>query len=496
MVDVKRLLLTLSLAVSSFGVAATAQAAPPAVSDRCPSGLFQVIAGQLAEFDVGSSTYLPMGADQSNYNAMGLNPADGYLYAIRRDQLLRIDDNGTVVNLGAVDIVPGAYTGDFGDDGRLHVSRGGNDWYAVDVTTLETTRLSGFSQNYGVADIANISGIFYGVSGGGALWSFDVTTQTATNLGAVAGIFGANKAFGAAWTTAGANLYVGRNSGEIYQITGFSTGNPVATQIATSPTTNSNDGASCPFAPPPPGLPDIDGPLPEVVPSTAEGLAAALEYEITYEAPQFFAPDAGLGQGAACSTTVAEDQRPRDAVTTTQVASPTVLVVDSFDGDADGWSVMSGSWLVDNGAYRQLNDCEYDLISVLTTHVVDHFDLEVTFSSPTVPNHGGVVFNVSSTNSRSGAIVVDLADDGETLRWGRYDELGYYENIGWDFVPAPAADQQVTLRIESRGNQYSIIYQGYTVATETTDDPGGMIGLISTQSQVDFHDVQLVAVPS
>lgn len=494
--DVKRIVLTLSLAASSLGVAATSQAAAPSLAERCPSGLFQVIAGQLAEFDVGSSTYLPMGADQSNYNAMGLNPADGFLYAIRGDTLLRIDDNGTVVTLGTVDIVPGSYTGDFGDDGRLHVSRGGNDWYAIDVTTLEATRLSGFSQNYGVADIANVSGTFYGVSGGGTLWSFDVTTETATNLGAVAGISGANKAFGAAWTTAGANLYVGRNSGQIYQITGFSTGNPVATQIATSPSTNSNDGASCPYAPPPPGLPDVDGPIPEVAPSTEDGLAAAAEYELTFEAPQFAAPDAGLGEGAACAATISEDQRPRDAVATTQVTTRTVLVDDTFDGDAAGWNVMAGSWLVENGSYRQLNDCEYDLMSVLTTHVVDHFDLEVTFSSPTVPNHGGVVFNVSSTDSRSGAIVVDLADDGETLRWGRYDELGYYQNIGWDFIPAPAAGQPVTLKIESRGDQYTIIYQGNTVVTETTENPGGMVGLISTLSQVDFHDVELAAVPS
>ena len=494
--DVKRLLVTCSLVVSSVGVAATAQAAAPSLADRCPSGLFQVIAGQLAEFDVGSSAYLPMGSAQSNYNAMGLNPADGYLYAIRSSELLRIDSNGTVVGLGTVDIVPGSYTGDFGDDGLLHVSRGGNDWYAIDVATLDATRLDGFSQNYGVADIANVSGTFYGVSSGGVLWSFDVTTETATNLGAVAGVSGTGKAFGAAWTTAGANLYVGRNSGELYQITGFSTGNPVATQIATSPSTNSNDGASCPYAPPPAGLPDVDGPTPEVAPSTDDGLAAAAQYELTYEAPQFAAPDAGLGEGAACPATISEDQLARDTVTTTRVTTRTVLVDESFDGAATGWSVMSGSWLVENGSYRQMNDCEYDLISLLSTHVVDSFDLEVTFSSPTAPNHGGVVFNVSSTDSRSGAIVVDLADDGATLRWGRYDEVGYYENIGWDLVPAPAAGQPVTLRIESRGDQYTIVYQGNTVVTETTSDPGGMVGLISTLSQVDFHDVELSAVPS
>lgn len=490
-----------AILIAACGVIALSASARPVVAAEpaattCTSAFFQVIAGQLAQLDPATGQYLPLGQDLPNYNAMGFRVDDGNLYAIQGSTLLRIDQAGTTTNLGTVAIVPGSYTGDFGDDGLLHVSRGGADWFAIDVDTLTATRYTEFSVNRGVADIVNVAGVFYGASSNGHLWAFDPVARTSTDLGAVAGLANTGVVFGAAWATAGSNLYVGRNSGEIYQISGYSTGAPVATQVATSPATNSNDGASCPYAAPPAGIADVDGATPEVAPTTPEGIAASLAYQTSFVEPQFVAPDAGLGTGAACDATVIEDQPLRDLVTTVDVETPTVLYDNSFVADSAGFSVLSGSWLVESGSYRQLNTCEYDLISVLTPQIVDSFDLDVTFSSPTGPNHGGVVFNVSSLQSRSGAIVVDLADDGSTLRWGRYDELGYYQNIGWDLIPAPAPGEPVTLRIESRGSQYTIIHNGNIVTTETTSDPGGMVGLIASRSEVDFSSITLTAVPS
>lgn len=53
---------------------------------------------------------------------MSYRVADGYMYAIRNADLLRIDANGVVTKLATLDVVPGAYTGVFGDDGKLHIS--------------------------------------------------------------------------------------------------------------------------------------------------------------------------------------------------------------------------------------------------------------------------------------------------------------------------------------------------------------------------------------
>jgi len=472
--------------------ATTASAADAPFS--CDAGFFQVIQGQLAELDPAGSQYEPIGPDHSNFNAMGFRNADGFLYAIRSDQLLRIDASGTITVLGQVPIVPGSYTGDFGDDGLLHVSRGGNDWFAIDVDTLAATPVPAFDVNRGVADIANIAGVFYGVSSSNVLWTFDPATGTTTNGGTVAGL-PTGKVFGAAWATAGANLYVGRNSGEIYQITGYSTGAPVATQVASSPATSSNDGASCSLAPPPAGIADVDGAEPEVALTTPEAIAAAESYAASYVEPQFAAPDAGVGAGAACDPTLAEDRLPRSQMETTSVEAATTLYDNPFDVDAAGMYVASGSWIVEDGAYRQQNTCGFDYTALLPGYLVSDYDLEVRFHSPTGPNQGGVLFNQSSVDTRSGAMLVDLADDGATLRWGQYDAAGYYVNIGWDLVPAPAVGEQVLIRIEVRGAQYTIFHNGNQVVTGLTDAPGGMVGLVASQSDVSFDTITLTAVP-
>lgn len=480
-------------AVSLLG-ASTVDAAD--VPFACGPGFYQVISGQLAALDPASALYQPVGPDYSNYNAMGYRVADNFLYAIQGSNVVRIDAAGTLTTVGSVPIVPGSYTGDFGDDGLLHVSRGGTDWFAVDVEALTATPISTFNTNVGVADIANISGVFYGVSNTGVLWKFDPATGVASNGGQVAGIPTSGTVFGAAWATAGGNLYVGRNSGEIYQVTGYSTGSPVATQVGSSPNTSSNDGASCALAAPPAGIADVDGPTPEVPPTTPEAIAAAEAYESTYVDPQFAAPDAGVGTGAACDPTLDEDRLPRDQMQLLAFESETALYANSFDADANGMYVSSGSWIVENGTYRQQNTCGFDYTALLPDYMVDSFDLDVRFHSPTGANQGGVLFNQSSVHTRSGAILVDLADDGATLRWGRYDDAGYYENIGWDLIPAPAVGEQVWFHIEVRGDQYTIFHNGNEVVTAQTDAPGGMVGLVATQSDVAFDEVILTAVPS
>lgn len=485
-----------AVAIGTPIVAAAAPALAVATPLGCTSAFYQVLSGQLAQFDPASGEYLDIGVDQPSYNAMGYRIADGYLYAIRSSTLLQIDANGSVTELGSVAIVPGSYTGDFGDDGLLHVSRGGADWYSIDVDTLAATPVAGLSQGKSVADIANISGVFYGVSSQGRLWKFDPADESVTDGGAVTGLPSSSNAYGAAWATAGGNLYVGRNSGEIYQITGYSTGSPQATQIATSTSTSSNDGASCATAPPPPGIPDIDGPEPEVAPSTPETQAAAASYAASYEAPQYSIPDAGLGTGATCEATVDEDRVARVGFDALTVASPTVLYDNDFLSDSVGFSVASGSWLVENGSFVQLNSCGFDYTAMLQSYRVESFDLEVVFHSVDGANQGGVVVNQSSTDTRSGAILVDLADDGATLRWGTYDSAGYYQNLGWDLIPAPLPGEPVLLRLEVRGDDVTIFHNGNQVVTVQTANPGGMIGLVTSQAHVAFDRVTLTAMPT
>ncbi len=513
--------------------ALTASAVPSAVSAQsestfaCDPGFYQVISGQLAELDPGLNTYVHIGSDHNNYNAMGFRSADGYVYGMRGTSLYRIDARGEMTELAQLDVRSGAYTGDFGDDGLLHISRGGGDWYAVDVDTFVATRIDELSVFKGVADITNVHGTFYGVSSDGILYAYDPVARTITPGGAVQGIGSVRKAFGAAWSTAGGNLYVGRNSGEIYQITGYSTGSPVATQVGSAPPTNSNDGASCHLAPPPPGLDDVDGPEPETEPQTPEAQQATETYlEEFPEIEQTFTPttfpptevptdpepvqaepteqpveptDAGIGQGAACNPGLDEDRAARAALgedVFVNVTEPTTVYESGFEGTViSDFTLLSGNWYMDGDTFAQLNTCGFDYSSLLHAHYVDNFRWEATFKAITGVNQGGLLFNQSAQDTRSGAMVVDLANGGSILRWGTYDNSGYYQNIGSVPVTAPAVLQNVTIAVEVQESQITIFYNGEQVATAETVNVGGMVGLIASESDVAFDSVKLTALP-
>ena len=458
----------------------------------CDPGFYQVIAGQLNEFDPATDYYYPIGAQNSNYNGMGYRVADGFMYGSQGGQLVRIDANGTVTQLGSSGV--SGYTGDFSDDGLLHLSRGGRDWVKINVDTLEVTPVPGLSGNYAVNDITNVNGKFYGVSSDGTLYIFDPIAETVTNGGQVQGLE-ERGAFGAAWSTSGGNLYIGQNKGPIYQVVGYSRGNPQAYRVATAQTTNSNDGGSCPYAPPPPGIRDVDGAEPETPPSTSEGAAAQAQWDQEYEEQQqqaYEIEDAGLGQGPSCDATVDEDRLPRTSVSANQYTSPTTIFSSSFESGQD-WLVLSGSWEQSGGDLRQVRDCGYDYTALLKTPQVENFRFEASVRGLAGINQGGLVFNQSSEITRSGAMVVDLANGGSVLRWGTYDNAGYYQFIGGTDVSTRGTD---TIAVIQQGGQIQIEFNGEIVGETTTANPGGYVGLVSTLSAVAFEQATLTALPA
>lgn len=485
----------------------------------CDPGFYQVISGQFAEFDPGAGTYTRVGADLDNYNAMGYRIADGYIYGVGKGNLYRIDANGVRTVVGSLGSMPSGYTGAFGDDGLLHVSSGGRDWYTIDVDTMEMTSIPELSESLGMADITNVNGIFYGVTSRGDLIRVDPTALTIEKLGAVAGLPSHTMAYGAAWSTAGGNLYIGRNSGEIYQITGYSTGAPAATQVGAAPSTNSNDGASCELAPPPPGLADVDGPEPETTPSTPEAQAAADEYadeyvetEITIpdptpiepaaptsdpDSPVYNLPDAGIGSDDACAPTVIVDRAPRGIDSTfTTVTAAEVLYTSTFSGAlSTDWTTISGTWTTANGSLAQTETCDFDATVLLETHAVIDFRWEATFTGEAT-NQGGLLVNQQSATTRSGATLIDLSDDGTTVRWGSYDDRGHYVYVGGESIPAPAPGTAVTLAVEVHGSDIVIEVNGERIGELNTQYAGGLVGLVATQSLVSFSNATLTALPS
>lgn len=461
---------------------------------RCDPGFYQVISGQLAELDPGNNTYKNIGTDEASYNAVGYRIADGYLYGIRGTELLRVDAAGGVVVVANLGVPSGAYTGDFGDDGLLHISRGGRDWHKIDVETGESIPVLEISGNYGVADIANVYGVFYGVSSSGSLIRVDPEALTVEDLGTVGGLPGSSLAYGAAWSSAGGNLYIGRNSGEIFQITGYSGADPIATQVAAAPSTNSNDGASCSLAAAPPGIVDVDGPEPETEPSTPEAKAAAEKHEEEQGATYSF-PSSGIPDGPSCTVGVDEDRPPRLAVNAQDVLAPTVVYSSGPSPSLIDFDVLSGLWAEGATGLEQTHDCGYDYTALLAAQPLNHYVWEATVSPIDGVNQGGVVINQSSPLTRSGATLIDLDDGGRVVRWGFYDELGYYQSLGSANLDGTDSRAGVTFTVEVHGTAVELWVDGVPMAEFTTSNGGGLVGLVTSRAAASFDDITLTALP-
>ena len=471
--------------------AAQLPASPPTFA--CDPGFYQVISGQLASLSPSSGSYLQIGADSSNYNAMGYRIADGLLYGIRGTDLLQVDAEGSVTVLGSLPFDGGSYTGDFGDDGQLHVSRGGRDWHSIDVATGTVTSRPALSSPYGVADVANVHGVFYGVSSAGDLIRTNPQDETVVNVGAVSGLPASSMSYGAAWSTAGGNLYVGRNSGEIYQVTGYSTGSPVATQVASAPSTNSNDGASCSLAAPPAGIADVDGAEPETEPTTPEAKAAS-DANIAQQQTTYTFPSSGIANGPSCATGADEDRPTRLAVNAQTVSTETEVYLSGSTPDLSDFDVLSGLWASESGMLGQSHTCGYDYTALLRSQPLEHYRWEATIYGQAGSNQGGVIVNQSSSLTRSGATLIDLAEGGDVLRWGFYDDLGYYQMVGSTEVDG--ADNGISLLVEVRSDLVTVAIDGVSISEFTTENRGGLVGLVSSRSAASFDHVRLTALPA
>ena len=109
-------------------------------------------------------------------------------------------------------------------------------------------------------------------------------------------------------------------------------------------------------------------------------------------------------------------------------------------------------------------------------------------------NQGGLLINQSSPVTRSGATIIDLADGGDVLRWGFYDESGYYEAIG--SVPITLGSSgAVDLAIEVHGNEVQVLADGLLITSFTTVQSGGHVGLVASRAAATFGDMTLTALP-
>lgn len=217
-------------------------------------GLFQAINGQLVKLDPLSGEFTPIGADNPNYNAAGLNPADGYAYGVGtgspiRGELLRIGADGAYESLGSG--FPAVAAGGIGSDGNLYLRTGSRKMTTVDLETFEKTTVTFEGDKPpSVHDLVYVDnddgggGIFYGLSVNGVLVAYDMADMSVSTA-SVDGLLVGRGAYGAGWTSADGGLYFSHNStGNIYGISGIENMEPSGALLSVGGKSTINDGFS------------------------------------------------------------------------------------------------------------------------------------------------------------------------------------------------------------------------------------------------------------
>jgi len=235
-----------------------------AAAFTCSPNFYQVIGGQLKVLDPVTGVYTNVGADAGfNYNAIGYNVLDNYIYGIAQSattgvtigDMIRIGSDGVVTDLGPPTggiPVSGYVNGSMDNAGNLYIITDIHTVYKINVSTLVSTQLT-ISGDAITAPFENvfISNKLYSLVGS-TLSVVDLATNSATSV-TVSGPSGWVSAggYGAGWATKESELFFSSNStGSIYQISNIDLNAHTATamfQVAGT-ATFSNDGASCSMA--------------------------------------------------------------------------------------------------------------------------------------------------------------------------------------------------------------------------------------------------------
>jgi hypothetical protein len=235
----------------------------------CQPGFYQVISGQLKILNPLTGVYSDIGTDLDDYNAIGYNPVDNFIYGwgssgVLNDLVVRIDSAGSVTTLGAAGQAGTNFiSADFDDAGQLWLRKSSTVMTRMNVSVNPATSVdvTFTGSSLAGADMGWINDVMYSVEGAtltrADLNTLTVTTATIVDLGSPPGkdfatSIAAGASFGAVFSNRADELYVSHNaSGRIYKITDYTTSNPRATWVVDATVTSNNDGAACKLAPSP-----------------------------------------------------------------------------------------------------------------------------------------------------------------------------------------------------------------------------------------------------
>jgi putative cell wall-binding protein len=259
----------LSIVASSLGLAIVTSASPASATPSTPNPatiacttstayLSQNSPTQLYAEAFGSGTiaFNPVGSTTPGltYNAIGIDPLNGYLYGIETNptarDLLRINPTtGVVEDLGQLSPAPAGslVAGAFDSAGNFYASSSnGTTLYKIDVVAGTSSSIT-MSAAAGLADYTYVGGYFFGLNSSATPVRINPATGVVNTFTALAGVTAAT--FGAAFTLGNGDADFGSNSGGVTEVEIDNPGaaSPTFTVISgvSTASTTSNDGAAC-----------------------------------------------------------------------------------------------------------------------------------------------------------------------------------------------------------------------------------------------------------
>lgn len=205
---------------------------------------------QLYDVDIANAGLNPIGSASANYNGIGFNIMDGYLYGMasgNSGDVVRIGLDGSVVNLGNIGPTTNTpFAGDVAADGTYYIRLDTTIIGEIDLSTTPPTLVA--THNVAGANIGGdlsinpVDGKLYTISGN--LYAIDPTTWTATSIPSSV------PNMGASFFDSTGTMYGWRNGspGTMYEID-VTTG--IGFPVLYGPDTGASDGARCMNAPPP-----------------------------------------------------------------------------------------------------------------------------------------------------------------------------------------------------------------------------------------------------
>lgn len=261
----------------------------------------------------GSSYLVKENVTSGNLNAVGYNPADGFIWAslsTPEKTIAKIGKNFQVETF-YIDELPtsGRYVGDVSADGIYYLKGGGTAYYKIDLNpeSADYTKFisnESLSKNISVHDWAfnAVDGNLYTVEKKtNHLYRINPSTSEVIDLGEVPILAGLTYTYGAVYFDVSGRFYISANqTGTVYVIQNVQTlavgGQMDSNLFAYGPSSSQNDGARCPTAPVPQedcvngidddgdGLTDCDDPscsgvaaCPVLVPQVSSGNDGGLE---------------------------------------------------------------------------------------------------------------------------------------------------------------------------------------------------------------------------